>query len=58
MYILWDEVSLPAVRTNLVKAIDVVDDVTAVSFDTWIFCSSENYVIEFYHENEIRVGWK
>jgi len=58
VYILWDEASLPAVKTDLKKAIGVIDDVTAVSFDTWFFCPSANYVIELYHEHEIRVGWK
>ncbi|MBP2658663.1 MAG: hypothetical protein H6Q69_1695 [Firmicutes bacterium] len=58
MYILWDEVSLPAVSTTLERFLNAIDDVTAVSFDTWIFCSESNYVIEFYHESEIRIGWK
>lgn len=57
VYILWDEVSLPTIRTDLNKVINAIDDVTAVSFNTWIFCPSANYLIEFYHENEIRVGW-
>lgn len=57
VYIIWDEISLPAVNANLKKIIDAVDDVTAVSFNTWIFCPASNYVIEFYHENEIRIGW-
>jgi len=57
VYIIWDEISLPAVNANLKRIIDAVDDVTAVSFNTWIFCPASNYVIEFYHENEIRIGW-
>ncbi|HMM19086.1 MAG TPA: hypothetical protein PKA10_00010 [Selenomonadales bacterium] len=56
-YILWDEASLPALKTNLEKISQVIDDVIAVSFDTWIFCPSAQFVIEFYHEGEITVGW-
>lgn len=58
VYIIWDEVTLPAVKTNLKKVLSVIDDVTAVSFDTWIFCHEDKYVIEFYHESDIQIGWK
>ncbi len=58
VYIIWDEVTLPAVKTNLKKALLVIDDVTAVSFDTWIFCPEVKIVIEFYHESDIHIGWK
>ena len=34
----------------------VIDDVTAVSFDTWIFSPSTGYVIEIFHDGEVRVG--
>jgi hypothetical protein len=36
--------------------IEVIDDVTAVSFDTWIFSLASGYVIEIYHEGEVWVG--
>ena len=58
VYIIWDEVTLPAVKTNLKKALLVIDDVTAVSFNTWIFCPKGKLVIEFYHESDIHIGWK
>jgi len=57
VYVLWDEASLPSVKTDINKIINVIDDVTAVSFDTWIYCCSGRYIIEVYHENEINVGW-
>lgn len=57
LYILWDEASLPSIKTNLNKILAVIDDVTAVSFDTWLYSPAEGYVIEFYHENEITIGW-
>ena len=56
MFILWDEASLPVVETNLNNALRVIDDVTAVSFDTWFFSPSIGYEIEFYHEGEITIG--
>jgi hypothetical protein len=59
VYVLWDNASLPAIKGNLIKIIEVIDDVAAVSFDTWLFCSEDNYVIELYHENTgiALVGW-
>ncbi|MFN6497299.1 MAG: hypothetical protein RMX65_009870 [Nostoc sp. DedQUE01] len=56
LYILWNDASLPAVQAKLEQIIRVRDDVTAVSFDTWIFSLKFKYVIEFYHEGEITIG--
>lgn len=55
--ILWDDGSLPAVQTDLENITRVIEDVTAVSFDTWIFCQTNKYVIEFYHEGETTIGF-
>lgn len=54
--LLWDEATLPAVKTDLEAVIDNIDDITAVSFDTWIFCPESRYLIEFYHESEVTLG--
>jgi hypothetical protein len=57
VFILWDEGSLPALKTTVKNVLQAIDDVTAVSFDTWIYSSKGDYIIEFYHENEIKIGW-
>lgn len=54
--LLWDEASLPAVRTDLDTIVNNIDDVIAVSFNTWIFSPELKYLIEFYHENEVTLG--
>ncbi|WJE55913.1 hypothetical protein QRE66_29555 (plasmid) [Bacillus cereus] len=56
VYIIWDEASLPIIKTNLYQILQVIDDVTAVSFDTWIYSPDVGYVIEYYHEGEVRIG--
>lgn len=56
IFILWDEASLPAVESKLDLVFSVIDDVTAVSFNTWIYLRKENKVIEFYHDGNITVG--
>lgn len=58
VYIIWDEGTLPIIQSTLDKVFEVIDDVTAVSFDTWIFSSSTGYVIEIFHDGEVRVGLK
>ncbi len=58
VYVIWDEGTLPIVQSTLDKVLKVIDDVTAVSFDTWIFSPSTGYVIEIFHDGEVRVGFK
>lgn len=56
VYILWDEGSLPVIESNLEKVFEVIDDVTAVSFDTWIISSTSSFVIEIFHDGEVIIG--
>lgn len=57
IYILWDNANCPVIETTLQNALDVIDDVTAVSFDTWFFNPNQNFVIEFHHEGNITIGY-
>ncbi|WP_026678705.1 hypothetical protein [Fictibacillus gelatini] len=58
VYVIWDEGTLPIIQSTLNKVFEVIDDVTAVSFDTWIFSPYSGYVIEIFHDGEVRVGLK
>lgn len=53
VYIIWDNMLLPVIKSKLSIVFENIDDVTAVSFDTWIFSETKKFVIEFYHENEV-----
>lgn len=57
IYIIWDNMSHPVLKCDLEDALKVVDDVTAVSFDTWLYSPSPKFVVEFYHEGEITIGF-
>lgn len=57
VYILWDNASIPSIKTNLNQILKALDDVTAVSFDTWLYNPTMGYIIEFYHEGDITIGW-
>ncbi|MBA4603416.1 CDI toxin immunity protein [Thermoactinomyces mirandus] len=56
IYIIWDEETLPIVQTDIKNVFPVIEDVTAVSFDTWIFSPELGFVVEIYHEGEVFVG--
>lgn len=58
VYIIWDEGTLPVIKSDLDKVLEVIDDVTAVSFDTWIFSPSSGFVVEIFHDGEVKVGIK
>ncbi|WP_054950713.1 CDI toxin immunity protein [Numidum massiliense] len=54
--LLWNYTDDPAVKTDIVSAVKVIDDITAVSWDTFMLSPSVGYVIEFYHEGEVTIG--
>lgn len=54
--ILWNDNLLHCIHVELNKALEHINDVTAVSFDTWLYNSNEKYVIEFHHEGRITIG--
>ncbi|WOA66687.1 hypothetical protein RVY75_29690 (plasmid) [Bacillus mycoides] len=56
VYIIWDNARVPIIKTNLHQVLKVIDDVTAVSSDTWIYSPDMGYVIEYHHDGDIRIG--
>lgn len=52
-YIIWSDPTEPIIKCNLDSIIKNIDDVTAVSFDTWLLSIDIKEVVEFYHESEI-----
>lgn len=55
-YILWEQQDLPCISCKLPIIINNIDDVLAVSFDTWLLSQNEREVIEFHHEGKIVYG--
>ncbi|ASB94158.1 hypothetical protein [Bacillus subtilis] len=53
--ILWGYGEQPALKTSLEHALNVIDDVTAVGSDTFMF-SESGYVIEFFHDGDVTIG--
>ncbi|GAA5345369.1 hypothetical protein CLV97_1281 [Planifilum fimeticola] len=57
VYVFWDNVAYPTLKTSIKNVINAIDYVISVSFDTWIFCPKERYIVEYYHEGETFLGF-
>jgi len=57
VYVFWDDITLPVIKTSIKNVINAIEDVISVRFDTWIFCPKERYVVEYYHEGETFLGF-
>ena len=55
-YVLWDSYDIPCVCCGLQTIIDNLNDILAVSSNTWLLSERKDEIIEFYHEGEIMYG--
>lgn len=55
-YIIWDDPSEPILLAPLDNIIKNIDDVTAVSTNTWLMSKNKKYFIEIYHEKRITIA--
>ena len=53
--VLWNDMSLPVIETTVASFLENIDDVLAVSFDTWLVVNSKNVIIEFFHDRLIKL---
>lgn len=56
-YVLWNDESLPVLQTSLESVYLNIDNILAVSYDTWLYVYEKNIVVEFYHDGDITVGF-
>lgn len=56
--VLWNYSAAPSIRVSLNEVVKYIDDVLAVGSDTWITCPDLSFVIEFFHEGEIVLGFR
>lgn len=52
-YIIWDEQSLPVIKTNIDLVIANFETITDIAFDTWIVDIDFIWIIENHHEDGI-----
>lgn len=57
VYIIVGLYKYPVVKTSLTTALDNIEEIMSMGPDQWIYCPFSKYVIEFFHDNIISVGW-
>lgn len=55
-YIIWTDSTLPIIKCNINDILKNIDDVLAVSFDTWLISVDMKEIIEFYHEGAVTIA--
>lgn len=55
-YILWDKQEIPCIICKLSEILKCMDDVLAVSFNTWLLSMDGKEIVEFYHEGTVTYG--
>lgn len=54
--IYWNTNNFPVLKTGFENILSVYDDVVAVGSDTFLYVENK-YVIEIYHDGEMRIGF-
>lgn len=56
IYVLWNDASLPIIKTDLNLVLMNFDDVTCVGFETWLYNPFQGYIIQYYYLGEMDAG--
>ncbi len=56
IYIIWSHGDDPIIETNLEEVLRNLDDIDAVSPDKWLYCPTEGWVLEIFHDGDITLG--
>ncbi|WP_338764786.1 hypothetical protein WAF17_00305 [Bernardetia sp. ABR2-2B] len=58
VYVIWDGSTNNVLKTKIENVMKNIDDVLAVSFDTWLMQLDGNYIIEYHHNGNINLAFK
>ncbi|WP_170110151.1 hypothetical protein [Peribacillus acanthi] len=47
----------PCAKTNLRNILNSLDEVMSIGVDQYVYCRSPKYIIEFFHDDIITIGW-
>jgi len=56
IYIIWSHGDNPMIETILEEVLRNFEDVEAVSPDKFLYCPSEGWVVEIFHDGDITLG--
>jgi hypothetical protein len=51
--VFWANLVVPTLYLPVRIAVEVMEEVLAVSHDVWLYFSSENFLIEYFHEGQV-----
>jgi hypothetical protein len=57
VYVIGSNAKIPIIESKLDKILEFFDDVEAVSPNTWLYCPSDGWIVEAYHDGDITVGF-
>ncbi|TDK61742.1 hypothetical protein E2K98_12700 [Bacillus salipaludis] len=58
IYIFWGTGNFPGVRTTLTSGLlQKYDEILWVGSDMYYYCPVQKYIIEFFHDDSINIGW-
>lgn len=56
VFIIGSDPTIPIITTKFDKIFEHIDDVEAMSPNTWLYCPAKGWIIELYHDGEITLG--
>jgi hypothetical protein len=56
IYVIGSDPKISIIESKLDKILEFFDDVEAVSPNSWLYCPSDKWVVEIYHDGEITIG--
>jgi hypothetical protein len=58
IYIFWGYDDYPVVKTTLsTNLLSAIDEIVWLGTDLYIYCPNQKYVIEFFHDDSVNIGW-
>lgn len=58
IYIFWGYDNYPCVKTKLTEELLCnIEDIVSLGNDLYLYCLTQKYVIEFFHDDTINIGW-
>jgi hypothetical protein len=57
VFIVWDSADSPIIKTSLKASLDNIDDITTIGFNTWLYCPTSGWILEFHHDDTITLGF-
>ncbi|SFC39147.1 hypothetical protein SAMN05443252_103192 [Bacillus sp. OV322] len=56
-YLLYSSGDFPFVKTSVQRILSNFEELTWIGWDQFIYCPTSRYVIEYFHDGDITIGW-